>query len=491
MYQYTDKFGFHNDVHISDLKSENEVIVKIGIGITTHNRNEVAEKTLSMWRAYLPDGAKLVCVDDCSDDPFRFANYRFNSNVGIAVSKNKCIELLDDCDYIFLADDDIYPIVSDWYEPYISSGEHHLCLTFDKFSNGKPNGRIKLGEDDLLTHYKEPCGVLLFMTKRCIENVGGMDPGYGKWGYEHLSYSMRIYNAGLSKYPFPDLKDSIKMFYAHDYHQTVTRSVEQSVRNRMAYINERKYKSEIKSSKFIPYKQQTGLILTTYLTGNKDTQRGENWKSDITKLLPLIKSANQNSCEVVVFHDCFSVDDVELIFESYDNVYFEDVSFHCTEVSNPYFQRWHHYSHWLDNSNNKAENVWIVDATDVEVLKRPFQMVDPNKLYCGWENNVIGCQWMLNNHQSNFIQNFIKSNMKTKLLNAGVMGGRREIVSEFLDRLCEMYEILPDKKKDMTDMPLFNWVLYSHFLNRFETGINITTEFKSYKSNNISLFKHK
>jgi hypothetical protein len=81
--------------------------------------------------------------------------------------------------------------------------------------------------------------------------------------------------------------------------------------------------------------------------------------------------------------------------------------------------------------------------------------------------------------------------MKTPLLNAGVVGGSYDTIIEFLERLTEMYSILPQKELDKTDMPLFNWVVYSHFLGRFKTGIEITTEFKKFFNNGISLIRHK
>ena len=85
---------------------------KIGIGITTHNRYEVFTHTLKKIREFAPLGTKIAIVDDASKAPVPEATYRFNTNVGIAVAKNKCFELLEDCEHIFLFDDDTYPLVN-------------------------------------------------------------------------------------------------------------------------------------------------------------------------------------------------------------------------------------------------------------------------------------------------------------------------------------------------------------------------------------------
>lgn len=60
------------------------------------------------------------------------ATYRFEENVGIARHKNKCLELLADagCEHLFLFDDDAYPLVEDWWRPYVDSPEPHLMRIF-------------------------------------------------------------------------------------------------------------------------------------------------------------------------------------------------------------------------------------------------------------------------------------------------------------------------------------------------------------------------
>lgn len=133
--------------------------MKISIAISVHNRHETAKETVKQWKKFLPKGAKLFIVDDGSDVPFPDADYRNETAQGIASCKNRCLELCDGADYIFLADDDVYPKIKDWHLPYINSGLNHLCFTFDKFSNGKPNGRKKLGTENGITRWHEPCGL--------------------------------------------------------------------------------------------------------------------------------------------------------------------------------------------------------------------------------------------------------------------------------------------------------------------------------------------
>lgn len=461
----------------------------IAISIITHNRYDVFKKTYKEIKKFMPKGAKLFVVDDGSEIPVKEADFRFDKAQGIAAAKNKAFELADGYDYHFAFDDDVYPIKKDWHLEYINTGLNHLCFTFDRFSNGKHNGRRKIGQEGNIVRYFEPCGLMNFYTKKCFDTVGGMDVEFGAWSYEHVSHSMRIHNAGLTPYPFMDIENSLDLFYSFDWDQTTVRSVDVATRARLARINQQKYQREIKSSAYIPYKQATGIILTSYFTGVTDPQRGEKWEADIDKLKALSDSCKSNNTELHVLDDCFGMDDIDDCFGNENHIHFPE---RIESKINPYFQRWFSYRDYL-KANTKYNNIWLCDATDVEVLKNPFQIIQPGKIYCGWEKDFIGCQWMHNHHKSNFSQNFIKSNTKTPLLNAGVIGGRYDMVMEFLDRFCDMYDILPEKEACATDMSLFNWVLYSHFLGRIETGLKICTEFKAFDKVNRSgsIFRHK
>lgn len=454
---------------------------RIAVSIITHNRYEVFKKSYDEILKYLPENADLFIVDDGSEIPVKEATFRFEKSQGIAAAKNKAFELAHGYDYHFAFDDDVYPIKNNWHLEYINTGLNHLCFSFDKFSNGRPNGRKITGKKGNIIIYHEPCGCMNFYTKACFDKVGGMDVAYGKWSYEHVAHSMRIYNAGLTPHPFMDIENSLELFYSYDWDQTTFRSVDVKIRKRLAILNERKYKSEIKSSKFIPYMDAKGIVLTSYFTNEVDPQKGEKWTANIDDLRVLIDSCVNNNIELVVINDCFNGNDY-----NFKGVKFVQM-FNAPE--NPYFQRWMSYLRYL--ADNKHENIWMVDATDVEVLKNPFNIIHPDIIYCGWEREKIGCAWMKNHHKSNFIQNFIKCNLQTNLLNAGVVGGSYNIVMEFLEALTGMHANLRDMDLDKTDMPLFNWTIYSHFLGRFKTGIEVTTEFKKFQTNKISLFRHK
>ena len=233
---------------------------KIAIGITTHNRREVFEESLAEWIKYKPENADIFVVDDASKEPVK-SDYRFEQNVGIAKAKNKCLELSEGYDYIFLVDDDVRPKRNDWHLPYINSGINHLCLTFDKKNTGRvysPSIRAEKEENGLKV-YSAPNGCMLFLTKKVLETAGGMRPEFGMWGFEHVEYTQRINNLGLTPSPFMDIANSMDYFDVLDWRSAVTSSLPVEVRRESGQKNLKIYEKYLHSAEFVEYRDNTLL----------------------------------------------------------------------------------------------------------------------------------------------------------------------------------------------------------------------------------------
>jgi glycosyltransferase involved in cell wall biosynthesis len=447
--------------------------MRIAVSITTHNRYEIFKVSYENIKKLLPKGALLVVIDDGSIVPVPEATFRFEKSKGIAAAKNKAFELTQGYDYHFAFDDDVYPKVKDWHLPYINSGENHLCFSFTKFSNGSPNGRKKIGQNGNLSIYQEPCGCMNFYTKACFDAVGGMDPEFGKWSYEHVGHSMRIHNAGLTKYPFMDISNSLDLFYSYDWDQTTKRSVDVKLRNSLAFKNRAKYQKEIKSKKYISFMEPVNQILTCFFTGINDPQRTEQWTADLTLIDDLIDSLN--GLGLVIIHDCFDVTE-----------YRGAKLIRVEPGGNPYTKRWIEYKKYIEN--NEIENVFCVDATDVQVLKNPFDEISKNRIYIGDEKSTIHNDWLRRHHNKPIFARFFMSFRRKVLLNAGIVGGNRNILLRFLKDLTEL---IGNNDVGLTDMAAVNYIAYTKYQMELSHGEQVNTVFKSYQPNDISWFKHK
>lgn len=122
------------------------------------------------------------------------------SREGVAVNKNTGIELLMDAgvEHLFLSDDDTWPLRSLALSSHIDMDVAHSMVCWgDRRLEGRPetvSGRVAT--------WNWPRGVMLYQTRDVIEHVGGMDEAFGKGGHEHVEWSRRIHNAGLTPHPF-------------------------------------------------------------------------------------------------------------------------------------------------------------------------------------------------------------------------------------------------------------------------------------------------
>lgn len=443
----------------------------IGIGITTHNRQKLVASTLQKIQEYSP-GAKIVVVDDASKPRVRIEGadiYRFSNNVGIARAKNKCLELLRDCDHIFLFDDDTYPTQPGWWQPYVASKEPHLMYLFESWSSGNPVGDDQvIYEDGQIVAHQHARGCMIYVHSSVLDQVGGMDTRYGKGMHEHLDWSNRIYNAGLTSFPFMDVPGSAELIYSMDEHQEVASSLARIERRVLAQNNAQLLEASATSKDYAPYGKD--MVLTCYFSGVIDPQRNERWKPDLKAVEKLEYSVVQRGIAFELIHNCFDLPNLTTISGS------------------PYFERWLKQYQYL-RDHREVERVFVTDATDVDMLNIPFHHVQPGVLYVGDEpSQTLSNAWMLAKHQEPTVNQYLRDNPDLPLLNCGVIGGSRQLVMELCHDMWAYYLKHPNEQ---TDMGIFNYLMHTKYRDRIEYGRHVTTEFKKFERASSAWFRHK
>jgi len=212
----------------------------ISICITTRNRGESFAHVLYRITQHTHIPYQLVVVDDASTLPYCNASYRFSERAGIPSVKNKCLELAK-YDHIFLFDDDTYPIADEWYLPYINSGKEHLCYSFLTAFKRK----------DVFSYHTLGNGCMLYVTRKCIDTIGGFDWNYGLGKYEHVDFSRRIHNAGLTESVFMDVIGSDKLLYCMDQKKEIQRSFTSKEMTSLLSSGAKRFAQNRKSSEFI------------------------------------------------------------------------------------------------------------------------------------------------------------------------------------------------------------------------------------------------
>lgn len=441
----------------------------VGVAITSHNRPEVLAETLAAFAKYSPN-IPIVVVDDGSDVPVvaSCTVVRHNTPVGIAQAKNRCLsELMKlGVQHLFLFDDDTRPVCDDWWRPYVDSPEPHLQHSWTHFTNGRQVEKMAvLHQDANLIAYSWSMGCMLYLTADVVKGVGGMRPAFGAAMHEHIEYSKRICNAGLTSFPFQDVPNSHDLFDARDRTQTVKSSIKIPDRRQLLARNDELLAGYSDSSDFQPYGHRD-IVLTCLFTGQPDPQRKAHMKSDPRLADTLLSSLDGQ--DVVVLCDFPTQHD----------------QFVRVETSHsPYIQRWISYRQYLIQ-HPEVRFVWCVDATDVESLQNPFTLMQAGTLYCGWENQIVGCDWMRHHHSASLP--WIDANADRTLLNAGVVGADRDTMLTFINRLLGAWA---ENQSDAAgDMGYFNRAAYSL---KPVTGPRITTVFKTNQPTDWSLWRHK
>jgi hypothetical protein len=213
----------------------------IGVAISTHKRPDTLTKALAGWSKAMPD--LLVVTNDARGD-------------GVAVTKNRGLAALMDAgaDHLFLADDDVWPVTAGWAYPYIRLAEPHLMHCWGKSRYVRADGEY--------TIWNWPRGVLLYVERRVVEQIGGMRTEFGRWGGEHAEWSRRIHNAGFTAHPFQDAADAKRgIWHCEDYRRTIPSTVPTSVRDDPQNVKRRHdlYDTYRASTDYVEYRDMRQL----------------------------------------------------------------------------------------------------------------------------------------------------------------------------------------------------------------------------------------
>jgi N-terminal domain of galactosyltransferase len=463
----------------------------VGIGITTHNRGSVFRTALQAIRKHAPTGSLIVTVDDASDEPVEEATFRFETNAGIARAKNKCLELLVDqgCTHLFLFDDDCWPVADGWERPYIDSPEPHLMYVFTDRVTGPVGDSMEIYRDEQLKAFTHPRGCMLYFDRRVFAHVGGYDIRYGRWGYEHVDLSNRIYNAGLTSFRFADVIGSEHLIFSCDERTIVGSSVPDIERYYLVRLLKARSEASYRSVEYCEFRSRPAgaaaggnVVLTTYLAAQPDPQRGTRWTPDDSQLDELRQSVQRHGRRLVILHDCLDAADTELV----------------THVrvpagapgGSPYVHRWLCYWRYL-REHPEIDQVWCVDGTDVEMLRDPFPEMG-DRLYVGDEQQPLCLPWMIYQHGgSPQLLEFFSANRGTQLLNAGITGGRRETVMSFCRDVLK-YCAENAREVGPMDMGPFNYVARTWYAGMITHGRQVNTVFQAYdRAGTESWWRHK
>lgn len=123
-----------------------------------------------------------------------------DGRLGVAVNKNTGLSLMmgTSREHFFLSDDDTYPLSCAALIDHIDAPLVHSMVCWGK--HRKPSVHHMNG-----VRYAEwswPRGVMLYVERGVVGLVGGMIEEFGPGGHEHVEWSRRIHQSGLTPAPY-------------------------------------------------------------------------------------------------------------------------------------------------------------------------------------------------------------------------------------------------------------------------------------------------
>lgn len=212
----------------------------------------------------------------------------------------------------------------------------------------------------------------------------------------------------------------------------------------------------------------TSVILTSYLTGSPDPQRGQDVAPDDDARMVLARSAWQRGQKLVIFHDQLS-DKFVARWSSYlcEFVKVEtDPTLSCNDA------RFEHFLAWLQD--NPHDHVWCSDLFDVRIGSDPVRYLEQHgsrPLHCGthyrgetvWSFRDGSPTYGTHRRWLEQIYGGVPSFLHDRpILMAGTWGGRcREVVQLLVSLTAEIKATAPRKRN--SNLTAFNTVCWRDF----------------------------
>lgn len=198
-----------------------------GIAIVTYNRGEQLGELIEAVQKTKPKNCRVVVADDGSTDNtpsivsgFNSVVYVRGANLGVGANKNRALFTLQDCHFLAIIEDDLFPTDKYWFQRYEQAVQitdiHHFCRVQDKeVEETIPSfGEWMAGKNMKPVYGPSPRGDLTFISCQVLRKVGGFHPSFEGVGYAHGEWSNRVYKAGLIPHPLKwmDIQESRDVF---------------------------------------------------------------------------------------------------------------------------------------------------------------------------------------------------------------------------------------------------------------------------------------
>lgn len=239
--------------------------------------------------------------------------------------------------------------------------------------------------------------------------------------------------------------------------------------------------------KTTPATSRCGTVVTVMMTKKPDPQRGEPIAGDYFEYIrPWWTTVNKVRLNGVILHD--GLPD-ELIAQATTDC----VSFQLCESGKLPILHQRHFAVLDYLKTSEAESVLVTDVSDVAIKSDPFQLLaecgSNIRLMIGSETRLIGRSKCL---RAELTKQYGKPEfLDRRVVNPGILGGRREEVIHFFELLTTEIDRL-DGQLIASDMSIINHVFHSNYdLSEVLTGAPLHSDFRRWEYNSPAAVMHK
>lgn len=255
------------------------VKIKIGIGLSCFERYDLVSINCKFLANFLED-FKVVVADDGSIKKQNTHGIPLieGENRGVAINKNRLLYALQDCDLIFIIEDDVRINNLNFIEKFRAS-----ACDFASFGpiESWPFWKIISKKDGLIKYitsqnHKQGLlytpGSFTALSKYALDKIGGLNCEFSGLGLEHMEWAYRAFRSGLSM-------DTLDLYQSIDFSNDLSffdiprnkRSELQSKKNELLYF---KLIEEVKPD--FRFRESTNLFMKSKIFGIGLSKTGTN-----------------------------------------------------------------------------------------------------------------------------------------------------------------------------------------------------------------------
>lgn len=210
----------------------------IGIGILSYNRKNSLERLIQSIIKYTDLRRTTVFIsDDASNDiqtieyikqlklSKKFTVLMNDHNIGVAGNSNRLLRCLSRFSHSLLLNDDVEILEKGWEYFYQKATRDTGIQHFQYRQYGIYGAQLgtvqKIGQFDIRVIDDKPHGAILSLTSDMLQTCGYFNNIYGKYGLEHVDWSMKPSEFGLQPKGFYDVEGSSRYFKIHNEETSV------------------------------------------------------------------------------------------------------------------------------------------------------------------------------------------------------------------------------------------------------------------------------